>query len=77
MLIAFGILLLFFAALVVVLQRIRVDDGSFSHYAVGGRSFDARYQAMSILKNWYPVEMVKAIGGIAAASGVISYYVQV
>ena len=77
MLIAFGILLLFFGALVVVLQRIRVDDRSFSNYAVGGRSFGARYQAMSFLNTWYPGAMFTAFGGMAAASGVISFYVLV
>ena len=77
MLIAFGILLLFFGALVIVLQRIRVDDRSFSNYAVGGRSFGARYQAMSFLNTWYPGAMFTAFGGMAAACGVISFYVLV
>lgn len=75
MIITFGMLLLFFALLVVILQRIRYDEHSFSTYAVGDRSFGARYQAMSFLNTWYPGAMFTAFGGMAAASGVISFYV--
>lgn len=75
MIITFGILLVFFVILVVILQRIRYDEHSFSTYAVGDRSFGARYQAMSFLNTWYPGAMFTAFGGMAAASGVISFYV--
>jgi solute:Na+ symporter, SSS family len=75
MIISFGLLLLFFAMLVVILQRIQAHDHSFSSYAVGNRSFSARYQAMSFLNTWYPGAMFTAFGGMAAASGVISFYV--
>ncbi|MFZ3087787.1 MAG: sodium:solute symporter family protein [Methylotenera sp.] len=75
MMITFGIMLVFFLLLIVVLQRIQVDDRSFSTYAVGDRSFGARYQAMSFLNTWYPGAMFTAFGGMAAASGVISFYV--
>lgn len=75
MLITFGIMLAFFTALIIILQRIRVDDKSFSNYAVGDRSFGARYQAMSFLNTWYPGAMFTAFGGMAAASGIISFYV--
>jgi SSS family solute:Na+ symporter len=75
MIITFGIMLLFFAGLIVILQKIKVDDKSFSNYAVGDRSFGARYQAMSFLNTWYPGAMFTAFGGMAAASGIISFYV--
>ncbi len=75
MMITFGIIILFFIPLIIILQRIRVDDRSFSNYAVGDRSFGARYQAMSFLNTWYPGAMFTAFGGMAAASGVISFYV--
>jgi solute:Na+ symporter, SSS family len=75
MIITFGIMVFFFAALIYILQRIRVNDRSFSNYAVGDRSFDAKYQAMSFLNTWYPGAMFTAFGGMAAASGVISFYV--
>lgn len=77
MVITFGIMLLFFMGLVVILQRIKVDVNSFTHYAVGDRSFGARYQAMSFLNTWYPGAMFTAFGGMAAASGIISFYVLV
>lgn len=53
MLITFGIMLIFFIGLIVILQRIKVDDKSFTNYAVGDRSFGARYQAMSFLNTWF------------------------
>jgi solute:Na+ symporter, SSS family len=75
MMITFGIMFLFFAGLIVILQKIKVDDKSFTNYAVGDRSFGARYQAMSFLNTWYPGAMFTAFGGMAAASGIISFYV--
>ncbi|HEY0267640.1 MAG TPA: sodium:solute symporter family protein, partial [Methyloradius sp.] len=75
MMITFGIMLIFFAGLIVILQRIKLDDQSFSNYAVGDRSFGAKYQAMSFLNTWYPGAMFTAFGGMAAASGIISFYV--
>lgn len=75
MVITFGIIFIFFIVLVFILQRIKVDDRSFTNYAVGDRSFSARYQAMSFLNTWYPGAMFTAFGGMAAASGVISFYV--
>ncbi|HEY7986720.1 MAG TPA: sodium:solute symporter family protein, partial [Methylophilaceae bacterium] len=77
MMITFVIMLLFFAGLIVILQRIKVGDDSFTDYAVGDRSFGARYQAMSFLNTWYPGAMFTAFGGMAAASGIISFYVLV
>jgi len=77
MMITFGIMLIFFAGLIVILQRIKLDDQSFSNYAVGDRSFGAKYQAMSFLNTWYPGAMFTAFGGMAAASGIISFYVLV
>lgn len=77
MIVTFGIMLIFFAVLIGILQRIKLGDKSFSNYAVGDRSFGARYQAMSFLNTWYPGAMFTAFGGMAAASGIISFYVLV
>lgn len=77
MIITFGIMLGFFIALIFILQRIKLGENTFSNYAVGGRSFGARFQAMSFLNTWYPGAMFTAFGGMAAASGVISFYVLV
>ncbi len=75
MLITFGIIFLFFIALIFILQKIKTDDATFSNYAVGDRSFSARYQTMSLLNTCYPGAMFTAFVGMAAASGVISFYV--
>ncbi len=75
MIVTFGLLALFFAYVVWVLQRNRVYDRSFADYAVGGRSFGARYQAMSFLNTWYPGSMFTAFGALSVTSGVMSFYV--
>lgn len=75
MIITFGLLVAFFALVVWVLQRNRVNDRSFTDYAVGGRSFGARYQAMSFLNTWYPGSMFTAFGALSATAGVFSFYV--
>lgn len=75
MIITFGLLALFFAAVVWVLQRNRTVDQSFTDYAVGGRSFGARYQAMSFLNTWYPGSMFTAFGALSVTAGVMSFYV--
>ena len=75
MIITFGALAAFFVVIVVILQLSKTKDRDFTDYAVGGRAFGARYQAMSLLNTWYPGSMFTAFGGMAAASGVISFYV--
>jgi solute:Na+ symporter, SSS family len=75
MLITFGAIAFFFAIIIVILQLSGIRDRNFSDYAVGGRSFGARYQAMSFLNTWYPGAMFTAFGGMAASAGVISFYV--
>jgi SSS family solute:Na+ symporter len=75
MIVTFGLLAIFFALIIWVLQRNRIDDKSFTEYAVGGRSFGARYQAMSFLNTWFPGSMFTAFGAFSVTSGVISFYV--
>lgn len=75
MLITFGCIALFFAAIVLILQLSGIRDRNFTEYAVGGRAFGPNYQAMSFLNTWYPGAMFTAFGGMAASGGVISFYV--
>ncbi|MET0529562.1 MAG: sodium:solute symporter family protein [Microvirga sp.] len=75
MIVTFGLLAIFFAGVIMVLQRSRIQDRSFTDYAVGGRSFGARYQAMSFLNTWYPGSMFTAFGALSVTSGVVSFYV--
>ncbi len=75
MIVTFGLLAAFFVLVIGVLRRSRGGDGSFTDYAVGGRSFGARYQAMSFLNTWYPGSMFTAFGAMSVTSGVVSFYV--
>jgi solute:Na+ symporter, SSS family len=74
MLVTFGLLLIFFMAVIGILQASRIKDRTFSDYAVADRSFDAKFQAMSFLNTWYPGAVFTAFGGMAASVGVVSFY---
>ena len=74
MIITFGALAVFFLVIVVVLSVSWIRDRTFSDYAVGGRSFDARFQAMSFLNTYFPGAVITAFGGMAASIGVLSFY---
>jgi SSS family solute:Na+ symporter len=75
MIVTFCCLALFFVVVILVLRTNTVHDRSFTDYAVGGRSFGARYQAMSFLNTWYPGSMFTAFGALSVTGGVISFYV--
>ena len=74
MIITFGALALFVLAIVVILMLSWIRDRTFSDYAVGGRSFDAKFQAMSFLNTYFPGAVITAFGGMAASVGVLSFY---
>ena len=74
MIITFGALAVFFLVIVVILSVSWIRDRTFSDYAVGGRSFDARFQAMSFLNTYFPGAVITAFGGMAASVGVLSFY---
>lgn len=74
MIITFSAVAVFFLAIITILQFSKAGDNTFANYAVGNRSFDARYQAMSFLNTWYPGAIFTAFGGMAASSGIISFY---
>lgn len=74
MIITFGLNILFFALVILVLHRTYVADRSFTDYAVAGRSFGGFYQAMSFLNTWYPGAIFVAFAGLAAGSGVMAFY---
>ncbi|WP_439542019.1 sodium:solute symporter family protein [Hyphomicrobium sp.] len=74
MIVTFGALALFFLAIVAILTVSWIRDRTFSDYAVGGRSFDARFQAMSFLNTYFPGAVITAFGGMAASVGVLSFY---
>ncbi len=74
MFVTLGLNVLFFAVVILVLQRAHIADRTFTDYAVGGRSFGGFYQAMSFLNTWYPGVTFVAFAGLAAGSGVLAFY---
>jgi SSS family solute:Na+ symporter len=72
--ITFGMLAVFFAAVIAILQLAGVKDKSFTDYAVGGRSFGPIYQAMSFLNTWWPGTVFIAFAGLSAGVGVLGFY---
>lgn len=74
MIIAYGVVALFFGIVVVVLERMRRAGDGFSEYAVAGRSFGPWYQTMSFLNTWLPGAVFTTYAGLAAGSGAIGFY---
>ncbi|GAA4500808.1 sodium:solute symporter family protein [Gluconacetobacter tumulicola] len=75
--IAFGIVGVFCAGLVVLLQASYRKDRSFSDYAVGGRSYGAWLQSMSFLNSWWPGGILLSLTGMALGSGVVAFYMPI
>jgi solute:Na+ symporter, SSS family len=69
--ITFGALALFFAIVVIILQRSYVADRDFTDFAVAGRSFGGFYQAMAFLNTGLPGYVYLATFGFLAGAGVI------
>lgn len=74
MIITFGGLVLFFILVILYLQFSFRKDKDFGDYAVAGRSFGGFFQSMSFLNTWFPGATFLAFGSLAAAEGVISFY---
>jgi SSS family solute:Na+ symporter len=76
-LIGYGTIVAFFAIVVIVLEvshRSYAKSGTFTDYAVAGRSFGSWFQTMAFLNTWLPGTVFISFAGMAAASGVIGYY---
>jgi SSS family solute:Na+ symporter len=74
MLIGYGILILFLALVVVVLEVSKRRERDFTDYAVAGRSMGASFQTWSFLNSWLPGTVFISFAGLAAGSGVIGFY---
>lgn len=75
MTIGYGMVVVFFLAIVVVMERSYKRDTTFTDYAVANRSFGSWFQSMSFLNSWLPGTVFIAFAGLAAGSGVIGFYV--
>ncbi|MEI5098168.1 sodium:solute symporter family protein [Streptomyces sp. PmtG] len=73
----YGMVVLFFAGVLLTLYLHRQRDADFTDYAVGGRSFGSGYQTMSVLNTWFPGSVFIADAGLAAGSGVIGFHLLV
>lgn len=71
--ITYGALALFFAIVVLILQRSYVADRDFTDFAVAGRSFGGFYQAMAFLNTGLPGYVYLGMFGFIAKAGVIGF----
>jgi solute:Na+ symporter, SSS family len=69
--ITYGALALFFAIVIVILQRSYVADRDFTDFVVAGRSFGGFYQAMAFLNTGLPGYVYLGTFGFIARAGVI------
>lgn len=74
MIIGYGGVALFFLVVIVVLERTKRRDATFSEYATAGRSFGSFYSTMAFVNTWLPGTIFIAFAGLAAAAGVIGFY---
>lgn len=72
--ITFGMIGVFLAVVIGVLYLAHLRDANFTEYAVGGRSFNGFYVAMSFLNTWWPGTTFIAFAGLSAGAGVIGFY---
>jgi SSS family solute:Na+ symporter len=75
MLIGYGGIALFITLIVVVLERTKRKEVSFSDYATGGRSFGSVFSTMAFVNTWFPGTIFISFAGLAASSGLIGFYV--
>ena len=52
----------------------QAQRGTFTDYAVGGRSFSAWFIAMSYTNSWWPGATYTAFFGLSAGAGVLGLY---
>ncbi|MDQ0104323.1 SSS family solute:Na+ symporter [Paenarthrobacter nicotinovorans] len=74
MLIGYGGVALFFLVVIIILERTKRKDATFSDYATAGRSFGSFYSTMAFVNTWLPGTIFIAFAGLAAAAGVIGFY---
>jgi SSS family solute:Na+ symporter len=71
LLITYGALALFFAAVVLILQRSYVADRNFTDFAVAGRSFSGFFQAMAFFNTYQPGFVFLGSFGFIVKTGVV------
>ncbi|WGW11491.1 sodium:solute symporter family protein [Saxibacter everestensis] len=74
MVIGYGGVAVFFLVIVVVLERTRRIDATFSEYATAGRSFGSFFGAMAFVNTWLPGTIFISFAGLTASSGVLGFY---
>ncbi|MGO4684749.1 sodium:solute symporter family protein [Hyphomicrobium sp. 2TAF46] len=71
LLITYGALVLFFAVVVLILQRSYVADRNFTDFAVAGRSFSGFFQAMAFFNTYQPGFVFLGSFGFIVKTGVV------
>lgn len=75
MAIMLGMLLVFYAIVVLILYLTKQKNApTFDEYSVGGRSYGTWFVAMSYVNSWWPGSTFIAFFGLAAGAGVFGMY---
>ncbi|MCZ9882287.1 sodium:solute symporter family protein [Arthrobacter sp. B2a2-09] len=74
MLIGYSGIALFLVLIIVVLERTRHKDKTFSEYATAGRSFGPFFGTMAFTNTWMPGTVFISFAGLAAGAGIIGFY---
>lgn len=73
--IGYGMIAVFFALVIYVMERTHQQSDNFSDFAIAGRSFGSWFQTMAFLNTWLPGTIFIAFAGLSASAGVIGFYV--
>lgn len=74
MLIGYGGIALFFGLIVLILEKTKRKDSSFSEYATAGRSFGSIFSTMAFVNTWMPGTIFISFAGLAASAGLVGFY---
>jgi SSS family solute:Na+ symporter len=74
MFIGYSGIALFLVLIIVVLERTRHKDRTFSEYATAGRSFGPFFGTMAFTNTWMPGTVFISFAGLAAGAGIIGFY---
>jgi solute:Na+ symporter, SSS family len=77
MLLAYGGIAAFMALVIWFMERTRHQDTTFTEYATAGRSFGSMYGTMAFVNTWMAGTVFISFAGLAAASGLIGFYLVV
>lgn len=74
MLVAYVIIGVFLAAIIITMELTKRDDATFSDFATAGRSFGSFFTTMAFVNTWLPGTIFISFAGLVTAAGMVGFY---